>query len=391
VNPLKLSLRRRFALTFALMAALSALVGARVWSTVHSVRWVNPLEPSLRRRIALTFALLTALSALVGSRAWSVLHGNESCLVNTSFLRSMCVSGDQGAYAFVLLLLSAVLLVCVWWLAAGWVLRPLSATVQTVNQLGPQNLGHRIRLRGATDPFKELADALDGALDRLASGYESQRRFASNASHELRTPLAVQRVLTEVAMDSPEVSQDLRRLGPLLLRTNERNERLIEGLLVLAESDRGLPGKIPVRLDELTDSVLDSYQKVAGEKEVCLHRSLAERLVPGDPVLLERLIANLVTNAIAYNQPGGWVEVVVGQQPALTVSNSGQAIPAEAVSSLFEPFRRLTADRTSNNGGAGLGLSIVRSITSAHEGTVRARPHPGGGGLIVEIDLPSAP
>jgi signal transduction histidine kinase len=145
-----------------------------------------------------------------------------------------------------------------------------------------------------------------------------------------------------------------------------------------------------VRLDELTDSVLDSYQKMAAEKEVCLHRTLAERLVPGDPVLLERLITNLVTNAIAYSQPGGSVEVVVGEQPALTVSNSGQAIPAEAVSTLFEPFRRLTADRTSHNGGAGLGLSIVRSITSAHAGTVRARSRPEGG-LIIEIDLPPAP
>ena len=167
----------------------------------------------------------------------------------------------------------------------------------------------------AADALKELADALDDALDRLAAGYESQRRFAANASHELRTPLAVQRLLTEVAMEDPDAGEDLRKLGAQLLRTNERNEKLIEGLLVLAESDRGLPGKVPVRLDELAGTVLDAHRELAGKHEVTLRRKLRERQVPGDPVLLERLITNLVSNAIKYNEPGGWVEVEVADEP----------------------------------------------------------------------------
>jgi signal transduction histidine kinase len=274
------------------------------------------------------------------------------------------------------------------WLVAGWTLRPLNALAETVRRVGPQNLGQRVALRTRPDALKELADALDGALDRLSAGYESQRRFASNASHELRTPLAVQRVLTEVAMEDPGADQDLRRLGVQLLRVNERNEKLIEGLLVLAETDRGLPGRIPVRLDELAGSVLDMHEELAASHAVTLHRKLSERTVPGDPVLLERLITNLVANAIVYNEPGGWVEVAVADQPALAVSNTGQLIPAHDVTSLFEPFRRLGADRTSNNGGVGLGLSIVRSAVAAHEGTVLARPRPEGG-LIVEVEFPS--
>ncbi len=360
---------------------------------------MSPLQPSLRRRITLAFAALAALGALVGTRAWSMLHGvlanYRGCLLDTTPVHFVCITrpnatqtGTVQAFATVALL--AVLMVCVCWLVAGRVLRPLSATARTMDQLGPQNLGQRIQMTGAADQLKELADALDQALDRLAAGYESQRRFASNASHELRTPLAVQRLLTEVAMDSPQASQDVLRLGEQLLRTNERNERLIEGLLVLAESDRGVPGKVPVRLDKLAESVLDSHQQTAGEQGVSLHRTLAERQVPGDPLLLERLITNLVTNAICYNQAGGWVEVAVGGQPSLTVSNSGPCVPAEVVSTLFEPFRRLAADRTSHNGGAGLGLSIVRSITSAHDGTVSAQPRPQGG-LVVEIHLPPGP
>jgi signal transduction histidine kinase len=256
----------------------------------------------------------------------------------------------------------------------------------TVSQLGPQNLRQRIRMTGEADPLKELADAVDAALDRLVAGYESQRRFASNASHELRTQQAVQRLLTEVAMDDPDSGPDLHRLGGQLLRASERNEKLIEGLLVLAESERGLPGKVPVRLDELTASVLDAHAEMAAERGVSLRRVLAERLVPGDPQLLERLISNLVTNAIMYNQPDGWAEVTVSAQPTLTVRNTGQDIPASALPSVFEPFRRLAADRTDHR-GAGLGLSIVRAITVAHDGAIHAQPRDGGG-LIIEIQLP---
>jgi signal transduction histidine kinase len=296
--------------------------------------------------------------------------------------------GTTKEVLIVVLFLPALMLIG-WalWMLAGRLLRPLSSTAQMVRQLGPQNLGQRIRMTGGQDPLKELADALDGAMDRLAAGYESQRRFAANASHELRTPLAVQRLLTEVAMDDPASSQDLHQLGAVLLRTNERNERLIEGLLVLAESDRGLTGKVPVRLDELARSVLEAHRELADKHGVKLRQVLAERAVPGDPVLLERLIGNLVTNAIRYNEPGGWVEVVVAGEPALSVRNTGQSVPAEAVTSLFEPFRRLTADRTDHGGGAGLGLSIVRSITTAHDGTIHARTRPEGG-LIVEVELP---
>ena len=277
-----------------------------------------------------------------------------------------------------------------WWRLAGWALQPLSVTAETVRRLGPQNLGQRIGLGGGTDAFKELADALDDALDRLASGYESQRRFAANASHELRTPLAVQRLLTEVAMEAPDAGEDLHKLGAQLLRTNERNESLIEGLLVLAESDRGLPGKVPVRLDKLAGTVLEAHQELAAEQAVTLRRKLPATVAPGDPVLLERLIANLVSNAIKYNEPGGWVEVEVADElagPTVAVRNTGQHVPAEMVPTLFEPFRRLGTDRVRGRGGVGLGLAIVRSIVIAHEGTIRARPRPEGG-LELEVSLP---
>jgi signal transduction histidine kinase len=318
---------------------------------------------------------MAAVDSLVAVALWKIAH-----------------SYAVGASAILqVLTVLAVPLLLLWghWLVAGWLLRPLRTIAETVRRLGPQNLGQRIGLVSGNDALKELADALDDALDRLAAGYEGQRRFAANASHELRTPLAVQRVLTEVAMENPAAGEDLQRLGVQLLRTNERNERLIEGLLVLAESDRGLPGKVPVRLDELAGKVLEVHRELAGKREVELRRVLRPRVVPGDPVLLERLVTNLMTNAITYNEPGGWVEVSVKEgQPALTVANTGEHIPAEAVGTLFDPFRRLGADRVSHVGGVGLGLSIVRSVVTAHSGTIRAEARPEGG-LSITIDLPA--
>jgi signal transduction histidine kinase len=361
---------------------------------------------SLRQRVFLVLAAMFAAGLVAAAavitfghvlifRLWGSYTHHVECFWNRRSVR--CYRPfSTTTHTWVLVALAVVVLLAAWawWLMAGRALRPLSLTVETVRQLGPQNLRQRIRMTGSTDVLKELADALDDALDRLVAGYEGQRRFAANASHELRTPLAVQRLLTEVAMDDPHAGADLHRLGAQLIMVNERNERLIEGLLVLAESDRGVPGKVPVRLDKLAGSVLDAHADMAGKHEVSLHRSLAERVISGDPLLLDRLIGNLVTNAILYNEPGGWVEVEVAGDgvpgPALSVRNTGQNVPAEAVSSLFEPFRRLTADRTSHSRGAGLGMSIARSITAAHDGTIRARPR-SEGGLIVEIDLPLRP
>jgi signal transduction histidine kinase len=366
---------------------------------------VNLFRPSLRQRVVLALAGMFAAGFAVGAVLLGFGHdllfrlfgsystGDGECLWHRGTVN--CYRPFSSTiHTWVLVALVAVVLLAVfaWWLLAGRTLRPLSQTVETVRQLGPDNLRQRIRMAGSSDVLKELADALDGALDRLSAGYEGQRRFAANASHELRTPLAVQRLLTEVAMDDPRAGEDLHRLGAQLIRVNERNERLIEGLLVLAESDRGVPAKVPVRLDQLAASVLDAHADMAGKHDVSLHRSLAERQMAGDPLLMERLIGNLVTNAILYNKPGGWVEVEVAagteNGPALSVRNTGQDVPAEAVSALFEPFRRLSADRTSHSGGAGLGMSIARSITAAHGGTIRARPR-SEGGLIVDIELPA--
>jgi signal transduction histidine kinase len=210
--------------------------------------------------------------------------------------------------------------------------------VPVIANVGPQNLGHRLRPGSGQDELALLGRTIDDMMDRIAVGYETQRRFAADASHELRTPLAVQRTLIEVGMARARTEDQLELLTAQLLGTNERNEQLIEGLLVLAESDRGLLSRTPLRLDLIAAEVLDAHRARTAEAGI---------------------------------------------------TNTGDDVPVDVVSALFEPFRRLSA-RIHQGGGAGLGLSIARSITRAHDGAIAASST-GHDGLRVQVSFPEAP
>jgi signal transduction histidine kinase len=290
-------------------------------------------------------------------------------------------------YVSTFLLLVVLLAVAVRWLAR-WTLKPVEDLIPAIAQISPQNLGYRLHREavGKADELVPLARAIDEMMDRIAAGYEGQRRFAANASHELRTPLAVQRTLIEVGMTQALTPDRLSLLTAQLLETNERNERLIEGLLVLSEAEQGLKARLPQRLDAVAEAIIAAHQRSAADAGVTITSHLEPRVVLGEEVLLERLVTNLVQNAVKYNRPDGRIHVAVGAEPALTVVNTGQVVPANAVGMLFEPFKRL-ADRIDHSGGSGLGLAIARSITGAHGGTITAEPVEGGG-LRIEVRLP---
>jgi signal transduction histidine kinase len=285
------------------------------------------------------------------------------------------------------LLLAVLLVACVF--AVRWCLRPIRDLAPMIANVGPQNLGYRLRPGPGRDELAVLSRAIDDMTDRIAVGYDAQRRFAADASHELRTPLAVQRTLIEVGLSGAPTGDQLALLTRQLLTTNERNERLIEGLLVLSESDRGLVSRTPLRLDTITAEVLDAHRARAAEAGITITGTLRPRVVMGEQVLLERLITNLVQNAVKYNRDQGTVEVEVGDDPALVITNTGDDVPPDAVSALFEPFRRLAGTRIDHSGGVGLGLAIARSITRAHDGVITASST-GRDGLRVELAFPEA-
>src|SRR5262249_2526709 len=238
-------------------------------------------------------------------------------------------------------------------------------------------------------------------LERLDRSFDSQRRFVANASHELRTPLAINRTLIEVALDNPQANESLRQLGANLLAVNQRHERLIDGLLTLASSEQGVTERTPVDLADIARHVTTESQGAAQNAGVDIRTHLQPAPVAGDPVLLERLTQNLVDNAIRYNLPEhGWITVttdMIDDNVHLTVENTGPPVPPYEVPSLFEPFRRLpTTERladsattaTAMSRGAGLGLSIVRSVAHAHGGDVQASPREDGG-LTVRVRIPA--
>ncbi|HKC29477.1 MAG TPA: histidine kinase dimerization/phospho-acceptor domain-containing protein, partial [Jatrophihabitans sp.] len=218
-----------------------------------------------------------------------------------------------GAYsvttAWVTLIIATVLVVGVAYLLALWVVQPVREIANTVGRFGPNSLGLRLRADGPRDETRRLSDEIDAMLDRLADGYEAQRRFASNASHELRTPLATQRALIEVSLSSALTEEQLALLARQLLATNERNEKLVDGLLTLAETERGLMANTALRLDVSVAAVVDLLRPAAKEREVEITASLVPVVAVGEEPLLDRLINNLIFNAIKYNHPGGTVAV----------------------------------------------------------------------------------
>ncbi len=292
------------------------------------------------------------------------------------------------AQSGVALALIGVLAVGSGWVMAGRVLRPLHRITETARRVADdRGLHQRIALGGPADELRELADTFDAMLERLGRAFEGQRHFVANASHELRTPLAINRTLIEVASTRPGAPPELRDLGETLLAVNARHERLIDGLLLLARSEAALTERTAVDLDEIAGHVEDRSAAAADEAGVELVRSGTPAPTTGDPVLLERVLENLVQNGIRYNHPGGRVELAagaVGSRAWVTVVNTGPVVPAYLVPALFEPFRR-TRDRTAAS-GSGLGLSIVAAVVRAHGGTVTARARPGGG-LDVRVEL----
>jgi len=342
-----------------------------------------------RVRVELTCLAMVVLGlAAFGVLRWCVDSlGCQSSIVRVTHT---CNFGTHHRFLaeVILALVVGLVLVALCVSLAIWSLQPIGALTEMVRRFGPQSLAERAPVGPHRDETTQLTVAVNEMMDRLASGYEGQRSFAANASHELRTPLAVQRTLIEVSMAGARSPSQVALLTEQLLATNERNERLIEGLIVLSESDRGLVSRTPQRLDLIAAQVVDAHRDLAATSAVTLTSELTACVIAGEQVLLERLVTNLVRNAIVYNVEEGDVRVTVTDTGHLVVENTGTPIPAESVDGLFEPFRRGTADRTHHGGGAGLGLTIVRSICAAHDGAVSARTGPHGG-LRVEVSIPT--
>jgi hypothetical protein len=305
---------------------------------------------------------------------------------------SQLLHGLTGV-AFSALAVAAAVSVGLGWLIAGRMLRPLQEIAVVARRASASTLHERIAMQGPSDELRELADTFDAMLARLEAAFQAQREFVANASHELRTPLAIMRTEVEVTLADPQASSaELRRMAATVRTAIARSEDIIDKLLVLADSGE-LVDTETVALEALVAEVISRQTPAAEARGLSFALDLQAAPVQGDRALLERLVDNLVGNAVRYASADSVVAVAVGRRPdgaLLRVANAGEAIGPDELPRLFERFYRRGTSRSRHSGGSGLGLAIVAAVAQAHGGAAVAES-PAGGGLAVIVTLPAAP
>jgi signal transduction histidine kinase len=359
-------------------------------------------RPVLRAQLALLYSGVFVGLVVVLFLASSVLFGTVNVFFGHSQmafhpgLAAAAAARRSGPgptstpWALVLALAAiAVAVLAAWWLA-GRFLRPLRAMTRAAQEISATNLGRRLSLDGPDDELTELGRTLDDLFGRLQASFESQRQFVASASHELRTPLAGQRTLLQVALaDQDADASALRSTCEEALQLSGLQERLIDGLLTLATSERGVESWEPFDLAQLTQDIVHSRQHDAERHSVQIDATFDEAHAIGDPGLVGSLVANLLDNAIRHNITDGAVEVLTSATAdgaCLSVTNTGTVIPFIEVEGLFQPFQRLGDQRVAPADGHGLGLAIVQAIANAHSAKLTARPGPRGG-LAVKVSF----
>ena len=286
--------------------------------------------------------------------------------------------------------LVAAALAWITWFSVGRALRPVDAMRREADLITAAHLRRRLPQPPGGDEVPRLARTLNEMLDRIDEGQQRQRRFVSDASHELRSPLTVIRQAAEVAAAHPD-RYPTERLAAEVLAESSRLEGLVTALLLLARSEAGADGRREeVDVDDLVLTEVARIRDGGPEGVRVDTAGVGPARTLGDRTLLGRVVANLLDNARRHAATRVTVTLAErGANITLTVDDDGAGIPASAREEVFERFVRLDEARARDQGGAGLGLAIVRAIVEGHGGTVRAEEPPGGGARFV-VTLPGS-
>ncbi|MGO8958020.1 MAG: sensor histidine kinase [Streptosporangiaceae bacterium] len=351
----------------------------KAWATVRN-HW-----RSLRLQLALLYggAVVALVAAVLAASGLLVRSASQSVNGPPGTSHNF-FSGRQFPIGAALAFLAAGLVaVALGWLIAGMFLRPLRTITSTARDISASNLSRRLSITGRDDEFTELGETLDELFARLEASFHAQRHFVANASHELRTPLTAQRTLLQLALADPDATVvTLRSTCEQVLALGDQQERLIDALLTLASSERGIEQWEPFDLAEIAGKAVTDCGPAAERRGIRIDAALTTALATGDPQLASSLVANLVDNAIRHNLDGGRVEISTGMtdgQATLVIGNTGAVIPPGEVDRLFQPFQRLGSQRIGHADGTGLGLAIVRAIAGVHGAALTATARPEGG------------
>ncbi len=264
-------------------------------------------------------------------------------------------------------------------------IRPLEDIARTATRIGSSNLSERIEAKPLAAELADLAGALNSMLDRLEAAFQRQDRFSADIAHELRTPLNNLRGEIEVTLSRSRTAETYREVLGSSLEEYDRLSQIIDSLLFLARSEdpTGQIDRADLQIRDELEAIRDYYEAAATEAGVSLEVAVNEPIsVPGDRLLLQRAIGNLVSNAIRYTPLGGRVVIsaaAIDDHAEIRVADTGEGVPPEHLPHIFERFYRVAASRTTASGGAGLGLALVSTIATLHGGTVSAKSFPGSG------------
>lgn len=265
---------------------------------------------------------------------------------------------------------------------AGRALLPLRKLTEEMKQRTVHTLSQRLPVPQTGDEIADLTDSFNAMSEKLEEAFAMQKRFSQSAAHELRTPLTVLKTKVEVFQKKREHTPEEydRLLGTITGQTNRLAE-LVKDLLELTNMD-ALNCSEPIALKAMLTDVCEELRALATETGISVTISGTEQTVSGNASLLHRAFYNLVENGIKYNTPGGSVSIGIAAESGhvtVTVADTGIGIPADARELVFEPFYRVDKSRSRQMGGAGLGLSMVKTIAEKHDATVQVREQAGGG------------
>jgi signal transduction histidine kinase len=320
--------------------------------------------------------LVHRIATLLRSRPGQIASGIVVAAQRGSDLHQLLI--ESGIALAIMVLIASAL----GWVLAGRVLRPLRTITVSTRELSETNLHRRLALHGPRDELRLLADTIDGLLERLEAAFESERQFVASASHELRTPLTAARALLEMVISDPAATVGTyREVCGQVLEESAHQEQLIEALLALAHAQRGSDQREQIDLAATVAGVLPAL--AARRDDVEVEAELDDAPLLGDRRLVERLVSNLLDNAIRHNIPGCHVSVRAGSEQGsatLTIINTGPEVPGDHLPRLLEPFQRLDAECThGDDRGLGLGLSITAAIAATHHAELSLVPHERGG------------
>ena len=303
-----------------------------------------------------------------------VIHGAQESFIATNWCITAVVTLLGGVLAYFL---------------SGRALNPLRAFTSQVEKVQPNNLSDMKMAEDVLPEFRQFSRSFNQMLDRLDEGFAAQRQFTGNAAHELRTPLALMQAQLELfSAEHPKVLPETAGFLLLLREQTERMTQMTKTLLEMSEL-RTVPCNDRIEIAPMIEEIFADLTPLA-EKNGIILESTGDGTMTGSDTLIYRLLFNLTENAIRYNRPDGIVRITVTEEEKrliIRVSDTGCGVPEQYRESIFQPFFRVDKSRSRENGGVGLGLSLVWEIVTLHGGEVRVEKS-SEKGTTIAVKLP---